>query len=92
MFQWNSLHGNGAVLEDHFVLARVDGMEDDVVLAIVRMVLQERRQQFLQVRLGIDMHGLRALEHAERRQQTDQTETVVAVQVGDEDIIQPPGV
>ena len=92
MFQRNSLHGNGAVLEDHFVLARVDGVEDNLVLAIVRVVLQERREQTLQVRLGIDMHRLRALEHTQGRQQTDQAEAMVTMQVGDKDIIQPPGV
>ena len=35
------------------------------------------------------MHGLRATEHAQGREQAYQTEAVVAVQVRDEDIVQP---
>ena len=52
------------------------------------MIVQQRLQQFLQVRLRIDMHRLRTLEHTQRRQQTDQTETMVPMQMGDEDVIQ----
>ena len=37
------------------------------------------------------MHRLCALEHTERSEQTDQTKTVVAVQVRDEDVIESPG-
>ena len=88
----DGLHRNGAILEDHFVFAGVDGMEDDVVETVIRVIIEERREQFLQIRMGVDMHRLRAFEHAERRQKPDETETVVSVEMGDEDIIQPPGV
>ncbi len=88
----DGLHGNGAVLEDHLVFAGVDGMEDDVVETVVGVIVQQRRKQFLQIRMGVDMHRLGAFEHAERRQQPDETETMVSMEMGDEDIIQPPGV
>ena len=42
--------------------------------------------------MGVDMHRLGAFEHAERRQETDEPEAMVSVKMGDEDIIQPPGV
>ena len=35
------------------------------------------------------MHRLGAFEHAEGRQQSDESEAVVAVQMGDEDVIEP---
>ena len=70
------------------MLARVNRVEDDVVQAIVRMIIEQRLQQFLQVRVRIYMHGLRTFEHAECCQQTDQAKAVVPMQMGDEDIIQ----
>ena len=37
------------------------------------------------------MHRLGAFEHRQRRQQPHQSETMVAVQMGDEDVVQPAG-
>ena len=88
MFQRHGLHADSAVFVDHFMLARVDRMKDDVVQAVSAVVVQQRSQQFLQIRMRIDVHRLRAFEHRERRQQTYQAETMVSVQMGDEDVIQ----
>ena len=88
MLERNRLDAHRAVLEDHGMFARVDRVEDDIVQAIVGMIVQQRLQQFLQVRLRIYMHRLRTFEHTECCQQTDQAKAVVPMQMGDEDIIQ----
>ena len=88
VFQRNRLDAHRAVLEDYGMFARVDRVEDDVVQAIVGMIVQQRLQQFLQVLVRIYMHGLRTFEHTECCQQTNQAKAVVPMQMGDEDIIQ----
>ena len=87
----NGLHADRAVLIDYLMLARVDMMKNNVVQPIVGMVVKQRLQQFFQIRMCIDMHRLRTFEHAQCRQQADKTETMVAMQMGNENIIQPPG-
>ena len=88
MLERNRLYTHCTVFKNHLMLARVNRVEDDIVQTIVRMIIEQRLQQFLQVRLRVYMHRLRSLEHAERREQTDESEAVVAMKVGDEDIIQ----
>ena len=68
MLERNSLYGDVVILVDHLVLAGIDGVEDDLVLPVVGMVLQQRRQQFLQILIRVDMHRLRTFEHTERGQ------------------------
>ena len=92
MFERDRLYGDGAILKDHLVFARVDGMKDDVVLPVVGMIVQKRREQFLQVGMRIYVHRLRPFEHAERGEQTDESEAMITMQMGYEDVIQPPGV
>ena len=92
MFERNGLYRDGAILEDHLVFARVDVVKDDVVLPVVGMIVQKRREQFLQVGMRIYVHRLCPFEHAERGEQTDEPEAMITMQMGYEDVIQPPGV
>ena len=56
MLERNGLYGDVVILVDHLVLAGIDGVEDDLVLPVVGMVLQQRRQQFLQILQGNSLH------------------------------------
>ena len=53
------------------------------------MVFDKRLQQFLQVLVGIYMQRLRAIHHAQRRYQSNQPKTMVAMQMRDKDRIEP---
>ena len=92
MFERDRLYRDGAILEDHLMFARVDVVKDDVVLPVVGMIVQKRREQFLQVGMRVYVHRLRPFEHAERGKQTDESEAMITMQMGYEDVIQPPGV
>ena len=79
------LNCDGTVREDDCFAPRVNRMEDDLVLHIAEVIVHLRTEQFLKVRMRIDMQGLSSSEHIERGEQTEQTKAVVAVEVGYED-------
>ena len=89
VLQRDSGYGDRAVLEDNFALTRIDGMEDDLVCHLIAMIVQQRLHQLLQIRRCVDMQRLRTPHHTEGGDEADQSEAMVAVQVGDEDVIQP---
>ena len=63
-------------------------MKDHLVLHFFEMIVHLRPKEFLQIRMGINMKRLRPSHHIKGGQQSEQSEAVVTVQMGDENGIE----
>ena len=89
MAQGDGFHADGAVIVNHGTFARVEGVEHHLIGHTLAEKLQLRFQQTLQVGMGMDVEVGRAFQHAERGNQSHEPEAMVAVEVRDEDVVQP---
>ena len=85
-------YGEGTVVEDNLGATGIDVVEDDGKWQMLAEISEKRECERLEVLMGVDVHILRTAEHSECGEQTEQSEAVVAVEVGDEDIVQAGGV
>ena len=88
VFQGDSGYGECSVLEYHLALARIDGVKDHLVRHSLAVIIQPRLQQALQISRRINMQGLRSAHHAKGGDETYQSEAMIAMKMGDEDVVQ----
>ena len=84
MLQRNRLDSQTAILVDDSTLLRIDGMKLYLVVEIVAECLQQHVEHRLQFFRRIDSKRHGASEQAERREHTDESEAMVAVNMTDE--------
>ena len=88
MFQRNGADADRAVVVDDFGLGRMDGVEHDFVGHTFAEKIQLGCQQSLQFLVGIDVQGGSASQQSEGGNQSHQPETMVAMQMRDEDVVE----
>ena len=79
---------DGAVVVDAVVEGGVDGVEDDAVFESLAEDVELPVEEVVVVGGGIDVEVGGAAEQPEGRNQSDESQAVVAVEVGDEDVAQ----
>ena len=88
VFQRNRADGKRPVIVYDFVLAGIERVYQNREGQVGTEVVEPWRQQTFQVGLRIDMQIACPLHHTERGYQSDQSEAVVAMEVGNKDVIQ----
>ena len=87
MVQWDGLDTERAVFVDNLMLGGVDGMELNLIADVV---VEEKVQLRLEHRLHLGrcmhMDSGRTPQQSEGREQSDESEAVVAVKMRDEDV------
>ena len=80
------------VLENLGWLLAADGVDADVEIPVLHEEVDLRLQHRLQVRRHVEVEVVAAVVERERREQSHQSEAVIAVGVADEDVVELPGV
>ena len=80
------------VLEDYGRLLTADGVDADVEVPVLHEEVDLRLQNRLQIRRYVEVDVIAAVVKCEGREQTHQSEAVVAMGVADEDVLQLPSV
>ncbi|ERI85989.1 hypothetical protein HMPREF1981_01187 [Bacteroides pyogenes F0041] len=89
MFQRNGGHGKRTVFINHLRAFRIKLVEKHFVRQCFMEKLHPRRKQLFQTVGRMDMQIGGTPQQAERRNQSRQAETVVAMQMGDKHPVQP---
>ena len=89
MLQRKGAHGHRTVFIDDCRGAGVVGVELHLVVHPFAEEVQLGLHELFQFGGGIDVHGGSASQQSEGGEQSDESEAVVAVEVGDEDVVQP---
>ena len=87
--QRNGFHAHRAVVVDNLSFSRIERVEDDLVAHALTEKFQLGSQQPLQVGMTMDVQVGRPFQHTESRNQTDESEAVVTVEVRNENMVQP---
>ena len=85
MLQGNGLDGQRTVFVDGLLAGGIDGMEVNLVVEVVTEQLHLLLQHILQGSWRIDGQPCRTAQQAKRAEHAYQSETMVAMQMGDED-------
>ena len=85
MVEWERLYGDLLVLKDDLLLRGVNGMEDYFVAHFATEHADLCEKELLKFLRCVDVQRVLAVEEVERRDESDESEAVVAMDMGDED-------
>ena len=85
MLQGNGFYGEASVFVDDGGACGVYGVEDDLEFEAVAKQFYLRMKHCFEFFRGVDMEGGSASEQAEGTDETNKTEAMVAMEMGDED-------
>ena len=89
MAEGECLHAYGAVIVDDVGAAMGEGVELDAVAHALAEEVELWAHQLLQFGKAVYVQGGCSSQKAERRDESNQPEAVVAVEVRDEDVVEP---
>ena len=90
MAKRNRFYTDGTVVVDDGLFSGINRVEYHLISHSLAEVVELRSEQFFQFGMGIDMQVGGTFQHSEGGNQSHQAEAVVAVQMGNEYVVQSP--
>ncbi len=89
MIQRNRPHRDGTIFHDNLMLFGVNGVKSDFERQILAEEIEYRTKPRLQIFRSVDEKIARSSQHSKRGNQSGKAETVIAVQMGNENMVEP---